>query len=94
MYLTDKLKVCKNNLADRRFSFYIYDNSKEEYITEYFELFSDKSGSIKVNPHWFHKDSTTTKATYLVAYIPENKGIWAKINNKRLALDNILINSI
>lgn len=94
MYLTDKLKVCKNSLADGKFSFYIYDKSREKYITEYFELFNDKSGSTKVNPHWFYKDTITTKATYLVACIPENKEIWAKINNKILALDNILNNTI
>lgn len=100
MYLTKKLNVKRNNLANTRFEFNIYDKSHKHYIAENFEQFCHQKPDLylystyrtterasSVEDHAIYL-SNQIKPIFLVANISSDN--WKKIHNKRLILKNIL----
>lgn len=100
MYLTKKLNVKRNNLANTRFEFKILSKGKGNYLTENFEQFCHQKPDLylystyrtterasSVEDHAIYL-SNQIKPIFLVANISSDN--WKKLNDKRLILKNIL----
>lgn len=98
MFITNKLQILFIGPGYREFN--IQSSKHNDYITENFEIYAQQekllfnnNGVIKINfqnCHLIQNNKTPRSQSILIQPLIGSKNLWKKINDKRLALCNIL----
>lgn len=104
MFLNNKLEVSKITLSlPIDYEFNVHKKICEEYLTEFFELFSEQSKNLYLFSHYKRTQKASSsydheihkqngEKAYIVQKLDIGKDLWTYINNRRLKLNNILTN--
>ena len=100
MFMTKRLVVTDSNFGGNRFEFDVVSGGRDQYLTERFELYSQHNKYLFSNnadcsiaeAQFGHRIFLQNKSNivHIIQRIIPGTNEWKHINNKRLALWNIL----
>ena len=98
MFMTKRLEVTDSNFGGNRFEFNVVSTGSNQYLTERFELYSQNNkyifnhnvGCSIAKEQINHKIFLRHNIIYIIQRIIPATNEWKHINDKRLALWNIL----